>query len=114
MTGTDPAALAVFIGSQRTEHHIPHRLACQVLGVSESWFYKWRDKPTTGREIRRGQLTDTIRQIFEDSGTRPTAPRRSGASWSAGLAGLGEHCRRTPVSGPGKIFVKPGCASVRR
>ncbi|MCX5408673.1 hypothetical protein OHA37_33055 [Streptomyces sp. NBC_00335] len=44
VTGTDPAALAVFIGNQRTGHRIPHRLACRALGVSESWFYKWRDK----------------------------------------------------------------------
>ncbi|MFE3775522.1 hypothetical protein ACFXPG_39735, partial [Streptomyces sp. NPDC059122] len=60
MTETDPAALAAFIGNQRTEHRVSHRLACQVLGVSESWFYKWRDKPTTAREVRRGQLTDAI------------------------------------------------------
>ena len=60
VTGTAPAALAVFIGNQRTEHRVPHRLACQVLEVSESWFYKWRDKPTTAREVRRGQLADAI------------------------------------------------------
>ncbi len=36
--------------------------------MSESWFYRWRDKPTTAREIRRGQLADVIRQIFEGSG----------------------------------------------
>lgn len=35
MTETDPAALAAFIGNQRTEHRVPHRLACQVVGVSE-------------------------------------------------------------------------------
>ncbi|MER7577961.1 hypothetical protein [Streptomyces sp. NPDC126514] len=58
-----------------TEHRIPHRLACQVLGVSESWFYKWRDKPTTAREVRRGQLTAAIRQIFEDSGATYGSPK---------------------------------------
>ncbi|MFF4605284.1 hypothetical protein ACFY12_21440 [Streptomyces sp. NPDC001339] len=35
-----PAELAAFIGKQRTEHHIPHRVACLPLGVSESWFCK--------------------------------------------------------------------------
>ncbi|MET8186680.1 IS3 family transposase [Streptomyces sp. NPDC005246] len=75
MTGTDPAALAAFIGNQRTEHRVPHRLACQVLGMSESWFYKWRDKPTTAREVRRGQLADTIRQIFESSGGTYGSPK---------------------------------------
>ncbi|MET8514353.1 hypothetical protein [Streptomyces sp. NPDC005077] len=32
MTETDPAALAAFIGNQRTDFHVPHRLACRVLG----------------------------------------------------------------------------------
>ncbi|MFF9010891.1 hypothetical protein ACF087_34565 [Streptomyces goshikiensis] len=75
MTETDPAALASFIGNQRTEHRVPHRLACQVLGVSESWFCKWRDKPATAREVRHGQLTDTIRRILEDSGGTHGSPK---------------------------------------
>ncbi|MET7782554.1 IS3 family transposase [Streptomyces sp. NPDC005388] len=75
MTETDPAVLAAFIGNQRTEHHVPHRLASRVLGVSESWFYKWRDKPTTAREVRRGQLADAIRQIFENSGGTYGSPK---------------------------------------
>ncbi|WP_329584837.1 hypothetical protein OG298_00365 [Streptomyces sp. NBC_01005] len=63
MTESDPAALAAFIGNQRAEHHVPHRLACRVLGVSESWFYKWRGKPMTTREVRRGKLAEAIKQI---------------------------------------------------
>ncbi|MFE5096876.1 IS3 family transposase [Streptomyces sp. NPDC056638] len=75
MTETDPAALAAFIGNQRTEHHVPHRLTRQALEMSESWFYKWRDKPTTAREVRRGQLADAIRQIFEKSGSTYGSPK---------------------------------------
>lgn len=75
VTVRDPAALAAFIGNQRTEHHVPHRLACRVLGVSESWFYKWRDRPTTAREVRRGRLADAIRQIFENSGGTYGSPK---------------------------------------
>ncbi|WP_344394136.1 IS3 family transposase, partial [Streptomyces vastus] len=75
MTGTDPAALAAFIGNQRTEHHVPHRLACRVVGVSESWFYKWRDKPTTAREVRRGKLADAVEGIFADSGGTYGSPK---------------------------------------
>ncbi|GGN45362.1 IS3 family transposase [Streptomyces fuscichromogenes] len=75
MTETDPAAVAEFIGNQRTDHRIPYRLACGVLGVSESWFYKWRDRPTTAREVRRGQLSDAIRQIFEGSGGTYGSPK---------------------------------------
>ncbi|MER8091603.1 hypothetical protein ACIO6T_35580 [Streptomyces sp. NPDC087532] len=67
MTETEPAALAAFIGKQRTEHLVPHRLACQVLEVPESWFHKWREKPTTAREVWRGQPAEAIRQIVENS-----------------------------------------------
>ncbi|MFJ1701255.1 IS3 family transposase, partial [Streptomyces sp. NPDC088252] len=75
MTESDPAALAAFIGNQKTEHHVPHRLACRVLGVSESWFYKWRGKPMTTREVRRGKLAEAIKQIFEGSGGTYGSPK---------------------------------------
>ncbi|MCW3819565.1 hypothetical protein ONA91_34510, partial [Micromonospora sp. DR5-3] len=29
-----------FIASERTEHDVPHAVACRALGMSESWFYK--------------------------------------------------------------------------
>ena len=35
-------AVAAFIASQREEHGIPHAVSCRALGVSQSWFYKWR------------------------------------------------------------------------
>jgi hypothetical protein len=75
VTESDPVALAAFIGNQRTEHHVPHRVTCRVLGVSESWFYKWRDKPATAREIRRGRLADEIKRIFDDSGGTYGSPK---------------------------------------
>lgn len=34
---------------------LPHRVACRVLGVSESWFYKWVKDPVTKRQERRQQ-----------------------------------------------------------
>jgi putative transposase len=69
------AELAAFIGDQRTEHGIPHRTACRVLRVSESWFYKWRDKPPTRRELRRQQLEEEVRKIFTDSGGTYGSPK---------------------------------------
>ncbi|MEV8102016.1 IS3 family transposase [Streptomyces sp. NPDC088135] len=75
MTESDPAALAAFIGNQRAGHHVPHRLACRVLGVSESWFYKWRGKPMTTREVRRGKPAEAIKQIFEGSGGTYGSPK---------------------------------------
>ncbi|WP_406190415.1 IS3 family transposase [Streptomyces sp. NBC_01017] len=75
MTERAPAELAAFIGSQRAEHKIPHRLTCRILGVSESWFYKWRDKPATTRESRRQRLADEIERIFEGSGGTYGSPK---------------------------------------
>jgi putative transposase len=34
--------VAALIAAQRDEHLIPHAVACRALGVSRSWFYKWR------------------------------------------------------------------------
>ncbi|MDX3766377.1 MULTISPECIES: IS3 family transposase [unclassified Streptomyces] len=70
-----PAELAAFIGDQRTEYDIPHRLTCRMLRVSESWFYKWRGRQPTRRELRRQQLEEEIRKIFKDSGGTYGSPK---------------------------------------
>jgi putative transposase len=75
VTESDPAALAAFIGNQRTEHHVPHRLACRVLGVSESWFYKWRERSATAREVRRGRLAGEVGGVFHASGGTYGSPK---------------------------------------
>jgi transposase-like protein len=36
--------VARFIADQRTDHRVPHAVACRALDVNESWFYKWRDR----------------------------------------------------------------------
>jgi putative transposase len=64
-------SLAAFIASQRTAHRVPHAVACRALDVSESWFYKWRDRPPTERARRRAVLDAKIREIFDDSGGNP-------------------------------------------
>ncbi|WP_245722832.1 IS3 family transposase [Micromonospora matsumotoense] len=67
--------MAAFIASQRTEHSVPHAVACRALGVSESWFCKWRDRPPTRRDDRRIRLAAAIRKVFEDSGGTYGSPR---------------------------------------
>jgi hypothetical protein len=65
-------SVAAFIASRRTEHDVPHAVACRALNVSQSWFYKWRDRPPT---LRRARLADAIRTIFDDSGGTYGSPR---------------------------------------
>jgi putative transposase len=77
-------SVAAFIDSQRTEHQVPHALSCRALGVSESWFYKWRNRPPTPRRVRRAELADAIRQIFDASGGTYGSPRVAQELWAAG------------------------------
>jgi putative transposase len=60
-----------FIASQRTDHRVPHAKCCRWLGVSESWFYKWRDREATARQARRAELDEAVKASFEDSGGTP-------------------------------------------
>ena len=64
-------SVASFIAAQRTEHDVPHALACRALEVPESWFYKWRDREPTARQRRRAELDTAVRASFDDSGGTP-------------------------------------------
>jgi putative transposase len=64
-------SVASFIASQRACYKVPHVISCRALGVTESWFYKWRDRPPTERQRRRAELDQKIAEIFEDSGGTP-------------------------------------------
>ena len=68
-------SLAAFVASQRADHGIPYRVACRALGVSESWFYKWRDRPPTFRHTRQSEIDAKVRQVFEISGGSYGSPR---------------------------------------
>ncbi|MGW4823475.1 IS3 family transposase [Streptomyces sp. NPDC004227] len=122
MTEQAPAAPAAFISDQRAGHKVPHRLACRALGVSESWFYRWRDKPATVRETRRQRLADEVKRIFEGSGGTYGSPEiwitlvRNGwrvsvntvAKLMAGLGLAGRTVRRRRgLTRPGKRAAAP-------
>jgi len=62
---------AAFVASQRTEYRVPHAVVCRALDVSESWFYKWRDRQPTPAQQRRAELDAKVREIFDDSGGNP-------------------------------------------
>jgi putative transposase len=68
-------SLARFIADQRTEHGVPHTVACRALGRSTSWLYKWLDRAPTPRQRRRAELAERIHKSFVDSGRTYGSPR---------------------------------------
>lgn len=80
--------MATFIAFQRAQHGIPQAVSCRALGVSESWFYKWRHGDTSPGRARWVRLATEIRRLFEaHHGTygspRITADLRD-AGWRVG------------------------------
>ena len=63
--------VASFVAAQRTDHRVPHAVSCRALEVSESWFYKWRDRPPTARQQRRAEFDAAVQACFDDSGGTP-------------------------------------------
>jgi len=57
--------VASFIAAQRADHGIPHAVSCRALGVSEGWFYKWKDGDRSPRRTRRERLKAEVRRLFE-------------------------------------------------
>jgi len=76
--------VARFIAAQREHHGIPYATACRALGVSESWFYKWRHGDASPRRARRDQLAVEIRRLYAVRRGRYGAPRITGDLWAAG------------------------------
>jgi putative transposase len=67
--------VASFVAAQRTEHGVPHAVSCRALAVSESWFYKWHNRPVTARQARRADIDAKVKSSFEDSGGTYGSPR---------------------------------------
>ena len=68
-------SVARLFADQRTLYRVPHAFTCRVLSVSESWFYKWRDRPPTARQARRALLDEAVREAFATSGASYGSPR---------------------------------------
>jgi len=77
-------SVAAFISSQRAEHGVPHATACRALGVSESWFYKWHQRPPSPRQGRRAELDEAVRRVFDASGGTYGSPRITAELHAAG------------------------------
>jgi putative transposase len=67
--------VASFVAAQRTQHGVPHAISCRALDVSESWFYKWRDRPPTPRQARRADIDAKVKAAFDASGGTYGSPR---------------------------------------
>jgi hypothetical protein len=76
--------VAGFIASQREAHGIPHAVSCRALGVSQSWFFKWRDGELPPRAARRERLKAEIARLFAARGGRDGSPRVAAALRDAG------------------------------
>jgi putative transposase len=62
-----------FIRDHRGE--FPVELMCEVLGVSRSGFYAWRDRPPSQTAARRERLVEQIRQAHQEARSVYGSPR---------------------------------------
>lgn len=67
--------MAAFIAAQRAQHGIPHATSCRALGVSQSWFYKWRRRGPSPRAVRRQQLDAAVAAVFKARNGTYGSPR---------------------------------------
>ncbi|WP_345486106.1 IS3 family transposase, partial [Planotetraspora phitsanulokensis] len=115
-------SVAAFIASQKTDHDVPHALTCRILGVSQAWFYKWRDRVPTARQLRQDQLDTAIATRFATSAGTYGSPRVTRDlhqdGWrvsvntvAARMAELGlvarERCKPRGLTRPGKRPAAP-------
>jgi putative transposase len=57
-------SLAGLIAVQRAEHGVPYAVSCRALGVSQAWFYKWRNGDRSARHRRRAELSSLVANLF--------------------------------------------------
>jgi len=71
--------VAAFIAAQREAHGVPHAVSCLALGVSQSWFYKWKDGQLPPRAARRERLKAEIARLFAKREGKDGSPRITAA-----------------------------------
>ena len=74
-----------FIQDQLGEY--PVERCCEVLGVSRSGYYAWRQRPPSPREERRQQLVGRIQAVYRENRQVYGSPRVCRALASQGVAG---------------------------
>jgi putative transposase len=76
--------VAAFIASQREAHGVPQAVSCRALGVSQSWFYKWKQGQLPPRAARRERLKAEIAGLFAGREGKDGSPRITAALREAG------------------------------
>jgi putative transposase len=76
--------VAAFIVAQREAHGVPCAVSCRALGVSQSWFYKWRPGVLPPSARRRGHLDAEVAARFAVRKGKDGAPRITAALREAG------------------------------
>jgi len=76
--------VAAFIASRRERHGVPQAVSCRALGVSQSWFYQWKDGELPPRAARRGRLKAEVARLFAVREGKDGAPRIAAALREAG------------------------------
>jgi putative transposase len=76
--------VAAFIASQRELHGVPQAVSCRALGVSQSWFYRWKDGELPPRAARRQRLKAGVARLFAVREGKDGAPRIAAALREAG------------------------------
>jgi putative transposase len=57
------------------EDQFPVEICCEVLVVSRSGYYSWKQRPPAPKQVRRGELVAQIRQVHQESRATYGSPR---------------------------------------
>jgi len=101
--GGDEVSVARFIADQRTFYRVPYAVCCVILGVSQSWFYKWLNRPATPGQRRRADLDAEVLKMFNTSKRTYGSPRVHAdllaAGWTVGVNTVADSMRRLGLQG---------------
>jgi transposase InsO family protein len=78
--------VAAFIVAQREDHGVPCAVSCRALGVSPSWYYKWRPGVLPPSARRRERLDAEVAARFAARKGKDGAPRITSALREGGWA----------------------------
>ena len=67
--------MAALIAAQRVQHRIPQAVSCRALGVSQSWFYRWKAARPGPQAQRREALKAEVARLFTLHEGKYGAPR---------------------------------------